>query len=87
MSSYIHTLDYIFITQQGTLVHLGIVGRKKQLTNSNVTYSVIFCDMSINSILQGTIYYFWEFFFLIQSLLYIRQIQTIYLQKTAPTHE
>ena len=43
--------------------------------------------MNINSILQGTIYYFLEFVFLIQSLLYARQIQTIYLSKTAPTHE
>ena len=48
---------------------------------------LLFCgDMNINSILQGTVYYFWEFYFLIQSLLYVRQIQTIYLPKTAPTH-
>ena len=40
-----------------------------------------------NSILQGTIYYFWELFFYIQLLLYVRQIQTFYLPKTAPTHE
>ena len=43
--------------------------------------------MNINSILQGTIYYFWELSLKIQLLLYVRQIQTIYLPKTAPTHE
>ena len=49
---------------------------------------LLFCgDMNINSIFQGTIYYFWEFSFLIKSLLYVRQIQTINLPQTAPTHE
>ena len=43
--------------------------------------------MNIDSILQGTIYYFWEFSFLLQSLLYARQFQTIYRPKTEPTHE
>ena len=49
---------------------------------------LLFCgDMNINSIFQETIYYFWEFSFLIKSLLYVRQIQTINLPQTAPTHE
>ena len=43
--------------------------------------------MNIHSILQGTIYYFWELSLLVQSLLYVRQIQTMYLPKTTPTHE
>ena len=43
--------------------------------------------MNINSILQGTIYYFWELFLKLQLLLYVRQIQTIYLPKIVPTHE
>ena len=43
--------------------------------------------MSINSILPGIKYCFWEFSFLMQSLLYVRQIKTINLPKTKPTHE
>ena len=43
--------------------------------------------MNINAISQATIYYFWEFLFLLQSLLYVPQIQAMYLPKTAPTHE
>ena len=87
MSSYIPTLDYIFNTQQGTLVDIRIFGRYKQLTYSSVTYSVIlsrhvhlFNFAKDNILLLGIL-------FSIQSLLYVRQIHTIHLPKTTPTHE
>ena len=49
---------------------------------------LLFCgDMNVNSILQGTLYYFWDFAFLTQSPLYVHQIQTMYLAKTASTNE